>query len=214
MQTERIQATSTSKEPAAHREWILSRGNVHVATDRDCFTDYYQVTSSLFPPHGSDQPAIPILGVGTVELDVLRSPHSPQTHRIQLKDVVHVDANAAGSVSVTALEEQGLIWRSAIPGTNRPLPESYWPAQLIFFDPGRQEWGYAEAELAKKEGDGGRNTSRKVDKNHRIWKMQLSGASGMDNKGEYLENWSWPEQARYAWMSEVVRRRRERKRQW
>jgi hypothetical protein len=62
--------------------WIVVSGSCHYAKDRSSFKTYRQL-------QGTAQ-GITVIGIGTVELQTLRSPDNPGSHTLVLEDVLHI----------------------------------------------------------------------------------------------------------------------------
>jgi hypothetical protein len=63
-------------------DWIVVSGSCHYAKDRSPFKTYRQV-------QGTAQ-GMTVIGIGTVELQALRSPDNPGSHTLVLEDVLHI----------------------------------------------------------------------------------------------------------------------------
>ncbi|GAB1319250.1 hypothetical protein MFIFM68171_09460 [Madurella fahalii] len=72
-------------------DWLFSNtSNVHVARDREWFTEYYPWNSIASDPFGG---ALAVVGIGMVELSLKRSPKrsGPRAHaKLRLQNVLHV----------------------------------------------------------------------------------------------------------------------------
>ncbi|KAF9690766.1 hypothetical protein EKO04_011015 [Ascochyta lentis] len=70
-------------------DWIYSdSSNVHVAKDKAWFTSYYPFQSSIGSIYNIGAPT-PVIGIGTVELEVKARPRSFWPSTIQLHNVLH-----------------------------------------------------------------------------------------------------------------------------
>jgi hypothetical protein len=79
--------SSNNRQPCY--DWIFSSAsNVHVAIDRSSFKTYAPFKSYVLTV--SDYRQIPVLGIGTVDLDLRRKKGSRQCHTITLENVLHV----------------------------------------------------------------------------------------------------------------------------
>ncbi|RMZ90835.1 hypothetical protein DV736_g1940, partial [Chaetothyriales sp. CBS 134916] len=79
-------------------DWIFSSGsNVHVAIDRTAFKDYFPFKSYVLTV--SEQRAVIVKGIGTVELEIRRRRGSKESHKIVLENVLHVPSWLCNIVS-------------------------------------------------------------------------------------------------------------------
>src|SRR5947199_6829766 len=63
-------------------DWIIVGGHCHYAKNRSSFTTYRRIS-------GTAQGAR-VIGIGTVKLQVRRSPTESDTHTLVLEDVLHI----------------------------------------------------------------------------------------------------------------------------
>lgn len=71
-------------------DWMVISGNCHYARDQASFATYRpvarQIKNNIFNPYDE----LHVAGVGTVELDVCKSPHDLSSHTIVLENVLHI----------------------------------------------------------------------------------------------------------------------------
>jgi hypothetical protein len=87
------QAVSAGQKSRKHRracyDWIFSSAsNVHIATDKTSFKTYTTFKSYVLTL--GDQRQVPVLGIGTVVINIKRQPGSKDGHSVTLENVLHV----------------------------------------------------------------------------------------------------------------------------
>ncbi|CZR56447.1 uncharacterized protein PAC_06335 [Phialocephala subalpina] len=92
-------------------DWMNTSGSCHYAKNRSSFSTYRPVEVTI----GANN--TPILGVGTVELEVKKSPSSNETGRIVLYNVVHMPSAICNGFSPMTQAGEGLGTGASFGGT-------------------------------------------------------------------------------------------------
>ncbi|PKY04329.1 hypothetical protein P168DRAFT_290413 [Aspergillus campestris IBT 28561] len=79
-------------------DWLLTGGNTHYARNRATFTTYRRAPCKIAHKR--------VLGIGTVELTVQRSPDDPRPHKLTLHDVLHMPSARCNGLSVDKYREE------------------------------------------------------------------------------------------------------------
>ena len=104
------------EQPRPKREvcndWIFSSAsNVHVAIDKSVFTTYVPFKSHVLTV--ADQRAIPVKGIGSVELRIRKQPGARESHTIRLENVLHVPhwlCNIFSDIHFGSMTEYDYTW--------------------------------------------------------------------------------------------------------
>lgn len=108
-------------------DWIVTSGSCHYARDRSSFKTYRPVNVTIGLAN------TPILGVGSVELEVKKSPSGNETGRIVLHKVIHMPSASCNGFIQMMPADEGL-------GTSATFTSVGWQATT---DDGVPVW-YAE----------------------------------------------------------------------
>lgn len=79
-------------------DWLLTGGNAHYARNRAAFKTYRRAPCKISHKR--------VLGIGTVELTVQRSPNDPRPHKLVLHDVLHMPGARCNGLSVDKYREE------------------------------------------------------------------------------------------------------------
>ncbi|PLN84481.1 hypothetical protein BDW42DRAFT_191567 [Aspergillus taichungensis] len=92
--------TNNNKKPTYNRcwDWLLTGGNAHYARNRATFSTYRRAPCKISHKR--------VLGIGTVELTVQRSPSDPRPHKLVLHDVLHMPGARCNGLSVDKYREE------------------------------------------------------------------------------------------------------------
>ncbi|KAK2760928.1 hypothetical protein FQN54_002170 [Arachnomyces sp. PD_36] len=128
---------SNSQSPPRCPDWVfLNNSNVHVAKDREWFTDYTPFESYL----GERDDNIPVLGIGTVDLPVERSPdpseQDPQS-TLRLTNVLHAPSFLCNVLGGPILKHYAAMLGSGNPRISKGNIKDSQGQPVAYFEPGR-----------------------------------------------------------------------------